>query len=134
MPSYQHLPQSSSVKFPLTDDEELLDIPSHFDQALNGRRNSTFLSPNSKAQDASLLDPDSFRRLSVSTISSMGRARSLSPYPYDGARDPILDKPRTWKGMFWNFWSQNQGLFLVTFSQLFGALMYVFYSSLSCLS
>ncbi|PVH84468.1 hypothetical protein DL98DRAFT_558308 [Cadophora sp. DSE1049] len=48
-----------------------------------------------------------------------GRDRSVSPYPHHPST------PRTWRESLWNFWDQNQGLFLVTFSQLFGALMNV---------
>ncbi|KAF8855087.1 hypothetical protein BDZ45DRAFT_596098 [Acephala macrosclerotiorum] len=84
--------------------------------------NRTFLSPNpTKTADVSLLDPEAFRRLSISTISSYGRARSVSPYP--GAQHP--GQPRTWRNAWKRFWEQNQGLFLVAISQLFGALMNV---------
>jgi len=125
-PTYQPLPPSLTTKLALTEDAEIYDslhaIPSNFDLALNGGMNRTFLSPNPlKGTETSLLDPEAFRRLSVSTASSIGRARSVSPYPYASTSHPKT--PRTWKGLFLNFWQQNQGLFLVTFSQLFGALM-----------
>jgi hypothetical protein len=42
--------------------------------------------------------------------------RTLTPRP---------SRSTTWKQSFKNFWHQNQGLFLVTFSQLFGASMNV---------
>lgn len=121
--SYAPLPQDSTTKLPLEQDEDLLsslnDIPSHFDLALNGGANRTFLSPNAqKTPDASLLDPEAFRRLSVSTISSMGRARSISPYP-----NSHLNEKKTWRSSLNSFWETNQPLFLVALSQLFGALM-----------
>jgi hypothetical protein len=124
MSQYNRVPQISSTTKINLEDEEILDslhnIPSNLDPALNGRTSRTFLSTNpAKTPDVSLLDPDTFRRLSTSTISSIGRARSVSPYPTPPP------SPRTWKATFINFWHQNQGLFLVTFSQLFGALMNV---------
>jgi len=125
MSQYIPLRQSSTSKLNLDEDdilESLQNIPSHFDLALNGAANRTYLSPNptkTATAEASLLDPEAFRRLSISTISSMGRARSVSPYPHS------LSEARTWKDSFRNFWHDNQGLFLVTFAQLFGALMNV---------
>ncbi|KAE8453071.1 hypothetical protein EG329_012258 [Mollisiaceae sp. DMI_Dod_QoI] len=127
MSQYSRLPQTTStIKVNLEDEdilESLQNIPSNFDLALNGGTNRSFLSPNpSKTAETSttLLDPEAFRRLSISTISSIGRARSVSPYPSHPGNEP-----RTWKNAFKKFWHQNQGLFLVTFSQLFGALMNV---------
>jgi hypothetical protein len=121
MSSYIPLPQPPSSKFLLDELEEPLnDIPSNLDLALNGGTNQTFLSPNNiKSQDPSLLDPEAFRRLSISTISSYSRARSVSRYPYTPPNPPSRRKTLT------TFWHQNQGLFLVTFSQLFGASMNV---------
>lgn len=120
LPQTQHL----GPRYDEEDDdilESLQNIPSHFDLALNGNTNRAYLSPNPKAADGSLLDPEQFRRLSISTISSMGRhSRNASPYP-----DPGRAAPYTWKTLFWDFWQRNQGLFLVSFSQLFGALMNV---------
>lgn len=110
--------------------ESLQNIPSNFDQALNGhggphpQNQNRFLSPHPSkaAAESSLLEPDTLRRLSMSTISSLGRTRSVSPYPHLYTSSST---PRSWKLSLWNFWDQNQGLFLVTFSQLFGALMNV---------
>ncbi|TVY86791.1 putative transport protein, partial [Lachnellula willkommii] len=103
--------------------ESLQNIPSNFDLALNGDTTRTFLSPNpTKQADATLLDPEAFRRLSVSTISSVGlpHSRGVSPYPA-----PSTSEPKTIKNAWKRFWARNQGLFLVSFSQLFGALMNV---------
>jgi hypothetical protein len=124
MSRYNPLPQTPIAKHTF-DEEDLLDslhnIPSNFDLALNGGTNRTYRSPSlAKTPDSSLLDPEAFRRLSISTISSMGRPRSASPYPY-----PTGPRARTWKEVFRNFWTQNQGLFLVTLSQVFGASMNV---------
>jgi len=122
MPPYTPLPQTPPKQpFDYNDAEDALhNIPSNLDLALNGGTNRTFLSPNLSKTGETLLDPETFRRLSISTISSMGRARSVSPYPY-----PTRHSPKTWKQSIKNFWNQNQGLFYVTFSQLFGASMNV---------
>jgi len=104
--------------------EGLQNIPSHFDLALNGNTTDrTYLSPiPSKAGHGSLLDPEQFRRLSISTVSSMGRhSRGGSPFPGPHEQTEL----RAWRTVFWDFWQRNQGLFLVSFSQLFGALMNV---------
>lgn len=123
MSQYRLLPQDSTSKLNLDDEdilESLQNIPSHFDLALNGGPNRAFLSPNPRKDvDASLLDPEAFRRLSISTVSSFGQPRGVSPYLRQNR------EPKKWKDAFKNFWAQNQGLFLVTFSQLFGALMNV---------
>ncbi|KAL5324298.1 hypothetical protein ACEPPN_008843 [Leptodophora sp. 'Broadleaf-Isolate-01'] len=127
-PQYTPLPQTSTRNYDGHDHDDYLEslqnIPSNFDLALNGNggTNRTYLSPHPAkgGAEASLLEPDAFRRLSMSTISSLGRARSVSPYPPHNS-----STPRTWKESLWDFWDQNQGLFLVTFSQLFGALMNV---------
>ncbi|TVY59286.1 putative transport protein, partial [Lachnellula suecica] len=96
--------------------ESLQNIPSNFDLALNGGTNRTFPKPN-KA-DPSLLDPEAFRRLSISTISSAHpNSRGTSPYPVPPAK--------TYRHAWEQFWARNQGLFLVAASQLFGALMNV---------
>jgi hypothetical protein len=124
MSPYNPLPQTPTAKLNFDEEdtlEPLQNIPSAFDIALNGGTNRTYLSPSlAKAGDNSLLDPEAFRRLSISTISSMGRPRSTSPYPY-----PTRPIATTWKEGFTHFWRQNEGLFLVTFSQLFGASMNV---------
>ncbi|KAG9239564.1 hypothetical protein BJ875DRAFT_83502 [Amylocarpus encephaloides] len=100
--------------------ESLQNIPSNFELALNGSTNRTFLSPRlPKAADSSLLDPEAFRRLSISTISSYNpQSRSVSPYH-------IPAGPRSFKTRCKEFWDRNYGLFLVALSQLFGALMNV---------
>lgn len=126
MSPYNQLPQTTSTTKVNLEGEDILEslqnIPSNFDLTLNGGTNRTYLSPNpTKTADASLLDPEAFRRLSISTISSYGRARSVSPYP--GAQHP--GQPKTWRNAWKRFWEQNQGLFLVASSQLFGALMNV---------
>jgi hypothetical protein len=120
MSPYTPLPQTPTSKHAFDDEEDILhNTPSNLDLALNG-------STTRKAGDNSLLDPESFRRLSISTISSMGRPRSVSPYPYT---TPLSSKPTTFlsrtKQTLNSFWHQNQGLFYVTFSQLFGASMNV---------
>ncbi|PBP19506.1 integral membrane protein DUF6 [Diplocarpon rosae] len=99
--------------------EPLQNIPPNFD-ALHGGTNRTYRSPSpTKTAEASLLDPEALRRLSVSSISSMGRPRSISPYPH------TIAASRAWPESLWNFWIENQGMLLVTLSQLFGALMNV---------
>lgn len=122
-PQYNSRREISTHNYDDHDDylESLQNIPSNFDLALNGSgTNRTYLSPHTtKETSTSLLEPDTLRRLSVSTISTMGRARSLSPYPHTSS------PPQTWRDKAWDFWDKNQGLFLVTFSQLFGALMNV---------
>ncbi|CZT45135.1 uncharacterized protein RSE6_05418 [Rhynchosporium secalis] len=120
-PQYTPTEWTSSHKFEHHNDylQPPQDIPSNGDTALNGSTNRTFLSPDAAKGDASLLEPDSMRRLSISTTSSMGRARSIFPYSNHSTL------PRTWRGSLWNFWAQNEGLFLVSISQLFGALMNV---------
>ncbi|KUJ12049.1 uncharacterized protein LY89DRAFT_688522 [Mollisia scopiformis] len=132
MSQYTQLPQTSSTTKILLDDEDHShSLPSHFDLALNGNGGTTtttssFLSPKQATYASSLLDPDAFRRLSISTISSLARPRSVSPYPPHPHPHPSsLQGPRTWKSALHQIWQQNQGLFLVTFSQLFGALMNV---------
>jgi hypothetical protein len=125
MSQYSRIPQTSPAKPNLNDEDDLLEtlqnIPSNFDLALNGGTNRTYLSPNpSKTADASLLDPEAFRRLSISTISSLGQPRGVSPFPR-----AVSTEPKTWKTASKNFLIRNQGLFLVTISQFFGALMNV---------
>jgi hypothetical protein len=121
MSQYTRIPQIP--KPDIEDDllESLQNIPSNFDLALNGGTNRTYLSANpTKDADVSLLDPGAFRRLSISTISSMGlHSRGASPHP--NARV----EPRTWKTVLKGFWHRNEGLLLVSFSQLFGSLMNV---------
>lgn len=123
MSNPHHRPLHSAPKPTLDDDllESLQNIPSNFDLALNGDANQTFLSPNpSKETDFSLLDPEAFRRLSISTISSLGQSRGVSPFPRT-----VEHRSRTWRTALKDFWHRNQGLFLVSISQLFGALMNV---------
>jgi len=108
MSHYSRLPQTSTSKLNLDDEdilESLQNIPSHFDLALNGGPNRAFLSPNPRKDvDASLLDPEAFRRLSISTVSSFGQPRGVSPYPGQST------EPKTWKDALRNFWDQNQGI------------------------
>jgi hypothetical protein len=126
-PPYTRIPQISSAKPTIREEaeddllESLQNIPSNFDLALNGRAHQSYSSPNpTKSADATLLDPEAFRRLSISTISSLGQSRGVSPFPR-----ALSTEPKTWKDAFKNFWVRNQGLFLVSISQLFGALMNV---------
>lgn len=124
MSPYTALPQTPTAKHTL-DEEDPLDslhnIPSDFDLALNGGTNRMYRSASlAKGPQSSLLDPEAFRRLSISTISSMGRPRSVSPYPF-----PTGPRARTWRETFRKLWNQNQGLFFVTVSQIFGASMNV---------
>ncbi|EKD16612.1 uncharacterized protein L3040_001355 [Drepanopeziza brunnea f. sp. 'multigermtubi'] len=121
--------QASATKPPYEEPDNCLqpfqNIPSNLDMALNGDTNRIYLAPNpAKTADATLLDPEAFPRLSTSTFSSMGRQRSASPYPHDTMSTPG-GSSQTWKDIFCHHWAQNKGLFLVTFSQLFGALMNV---------
>lgn len=114
------LSQTSNI----ADDGDLLEglqnIPSNFDFALN-ETPRTYLTPIPKIPETSLLNPEEFRRLSISTISSTGQhSRGVSPFP-----QAQNTERKTWKTPFWKFWQRNQGLFLVSFSQLFGALMNV---------
>ncbi len=124
MSQYTHVRQGSTAKLNIDEEESLeslQNIPSHLDLTLNGDPTQAFLTqPPRKEPGNSLLDPETFRRLSTSTISSIGGARSTSPYPHAD-----LAKPQTWRDSLRSFWLNNQGLFLVTFSQLFGALMNV---------
>ncbi|KAK2625119.1 hypothetical protein QTJ16_005488 [Diplocarpon rosae] len=112
-----------ACKTPTDEPEESLEsvqnVPSNFDTLHHGT-NRTYRSPSqAKTAEASLLDPEALRRLSVSTISSVGRPRSMSPHPHSIAAS------RAWPASLWKFWTENQGMLLVTLSQLFGALMNV---------
>jgi drug/metabolite transporter (DMT)-like permease len=129
--------RSSKIKpsRPSIDDADILqslqNIPSNFDLALNGGarryqspnpplndRNARYVSPRPfKEPDGSLLNPEGLRRLSIDSISSNGRE------PVENLTSPV--EPKTWKTALKGFWHRNQGLFLVSFSQLFGALMNV---------
>lgn len=116
---------SSSPPYPLSksktiDEEVLLNIPSNLDHALNGGINQTVLPPkHTKTSETSLLDPEAFRRLSISTIASCG-SQIRVVYPY-----PVPSKYQRFKTSCRTFWHRNFGLFLVALSQLFGALMNV---------
>lgn len=122
-PTYTPLPHTHNPANPAEDYDilkSLQNIPSNLDIALDGGTNRTFLSPNpSKQADHSLLDPEEFRRLSLSSVSSVG-----FPHSRSGSPPPNLE-PKSFKNAFKKFWARNQGLFLVTFSQFFGALMNV---------
>lgn len=102
--------------------DSLQNIPSNFDLAMNGDgTNPDFLSsePKKTATDVFIAGSEASPRLSMSTISSMGRQRSVSPYP--GA----AGTSRTWKSLCWNLWTKNHALFFVTSSQFFGSAMNV---------
>lgn len=103
--------------------ESLQNIPSNFDLALNGGTNLRVLPPSpAKRPDPSLLDPETFRRLSIGTVSSItSQSRAGSPYPTYNGRT----KPKGVKAALQNFWYENQGPLLVALSQFFGALMNV---------
>jgi hypothetical protein len=88
-------------------------VPSDFDVAPNVGLNQTYLPP--KPSNTTFLNPESFRRPSISTDSSHP-SRNPSPFP------PL---PTTLKSKATAFWNRNYGLFLVAVSQLFGALMNV---------
>lgn len=118
--------------------ESLQNIPSNFDLALNGGTNRTYLAPGhgqatlqpphhqqhpSLGKDAGDTD-DALRRLSFSTVSSLG-IHSRHPSPLRPTPANARNHTRTWRSSTAAFWQRNQGLFLVSISQLFGALMNV---------
>lgn len=114
--------RSDSTYKPITLEIPLDDLPSAFDTALN--------SPPSKIKhDEALLDPESFRRLSISTIGGLsddgrnGRSHSRVSYLRNGSRSPAPSN--TWRSAFQRFWQRNRGLWLVSLAQFFGALMNV---------
>jgi drug/metabolite transporter (DMT)-like permease len=124
MSQYNRIPQISAAKPSLDLDSDRMDllqaIPSDFDVALNGETDRAFLTTApTKSADAGLLDPEAFRRLSMSTISSMTYSRGVSPIPVAKHND------RRWRGVMMRWWDRNQGLVFVTLSQAFGALMNV---------
>jgi hypothetical protein len=98
---------SSSLSSPLTSSttEELLSVPLKPDK-------------NVKITETALLDPETFCRLSFSSISSCGPPRLYSSLQY--TEPSRLQRLKT-SGR--HFWHRNYGLFLVIVSQLFGALM-----------
>jgi len=103
--------------------EGLQNIPSHINllQTDAPKSKPRYLSPKPKDTEE-LQDPEHFGRLSVSSVSSYGNpSRGTSPYP--GDIDHVAST--TWRSKMIDFWDRNQGLFLVTISQLFGALMNV---------
>ena len=121
MAQYNRIPQTSAAKPSQDSNIDLLqNMPSSFDVALNEGIDRTLLSPTpTKAADVGLLDPESFRRLSMSTISSMTHSRGVSPFPLPKTEN------RTWRSAMRRWWGRNQGLVMVTISQAFGALMNV---------
>ena len=122
MAQYNRIPQTAAAKPSLDSDSRdlLQNVPSGFDIALNGETDREFRSPApAKAADSGLLDPEAFRRLSMSTISSMTHSRGVSPFMIAKAEDT------TWRGAMRRCWDRNQGLVFVTVSQAFGALMNV---------
>ena len=115
--------KNAHLNFPLDD------ISSSPDTTSNGN-GSTFKSTEpSKGLDPGLLDPDAFRRLSFSTISGLsddgrpGRPASVLSNVRYASRSPA--PPATWRASFQRFWQHNRGLWLVTISQFFAALMNV---------
>ena len=121
MSQYSRPLQTSTTK-PCPDGEDMLvalqNIPSNFDLALNGGADRTFLSPKPKAGQNGVLDQEGSRRPLISPNSAVGRG--VSPY-----HQPSRSSPKTWRAFFWEIWHQNEGCFLVMFSQVFGALMNV---------
>ena len=120
MAQYNRIYQTSAAEASQDNDniDLLQNIPSSFDVALNGGIDRTSLSLTlTKAADVGFLDPQSFRRLSMSTMSSTTHLRGVSPFPVPKMED------RTWRGAMWRWWDRNQGLVMVTLSQAFGALM-----------
>ncbi|KAH8821170.1 hypothetical protein F5884DRAFT_77253 [Xylogone sp. PMI_703] len=107
-------------------DELLHDLPSNFDVALNGASDANgLLVPPTKERNNSLLDPNAFRRLSFSTVSSLSRAASPYP-PYPSSRFPLdASLSQRLRSYVDEFWQRNQGLVYVALSQFFGALMNV---------
>lgn len=111
---------SNEVSYkPIIEDGSFDDDLSNSEGILNGNKSL-------KAANNGLLDPEAFRRLSVSTVSSDGRqsrSASYGPPVRLGAQSPA---PRqTWRSSLSFSWSRNRGLVLVATSQLFGALMNV---------
>jgi hypothetical protein len=114
----------TSLEYPLEG------IPSSLEVALNGQSNTPkSINISSKAADPGSLDPDAFRRLSFSTISGLsddgrtGRSGSHVSHSRYASHSPA--PPTTWRVAFRLFWERNRGLWLVTVSQFFGALMNV---------
>jgi len=116
--------KTTSLEYPLES------IPSSLEVALNGSGN--ILKPintSSKIADPGGLDPDAFRRLSLSTISAFsddgrtGRSGSHVSHSRYTSHSPA--PPKTWRVAIRQFWQRNRGLWLVTVSQFFGALMNV---------
>jgi hypothetical protein len=106
------------------------DIPSSFDPTLNGAGiPSISTSTSTKTTDLSLLDPEAFRRLSISTLGGLsndgrrGRSPSHTSHSRYASRSPA--PPMRRREALQHFWQRNKGLFLVSLSQLFGALMNV---------
>lgn len=124
MAQYNRPPQIAAAKPDIDNDEiedMLQNVDSTFDVAANGGNDRRFLSPApAKATDTGLLDPEAFRRLSISTMSSMTYSRGVSPLPL-----PRTEGRRTWRVSMRRWWDRNQGLAMVTLSQAFGAMMNV---------
>lgn len=131
MSPYTPLPQTANPNQNRNDGGNLPDSfqsnPANIDLAVSDENTTdrTYLAPPSNPKqtgEGSLLDPEEFRRLSMSTISSMGyQSRGVSPFPHPTQNSGTVKiSPR-----IWDFWMRNKGLFLVSFSQLFGALMNV---------
>lgn len=113
-------------------ENRLESVPSSLEVIINGNDDDSSLrSTNtpSKAAEPSGLDPDDFRRLSISTISGLsddvrtGRSASRVSHLRYASRSPV--PPSTWRAALRLFWERNRGLWLVAMSQFFGALMNV---------
>lgn len=112
------VPPTIITKSHFNNDDKVEELPSHFDEALNDGAKGRYLSPklDAKSNPGGLLNPETFRRLSISTVSSRG----MSPSPL-----PRSSEPRTWRTSAHQFWIRSQSMILVILSQAFGALMNV---------
>lgn len=120
------VPQPPATKSLLLEDDDILEslqkTPNNLDGAIagGGGISQTYSSPSvPKSADSTFVDLEAVRRLSISTISSSRTSRGASPFLTSA------DGPSAWRGASRHFWEENQSLFLVTISQLFGALMNV---------
>src|ERR1700728_5277369 len=112
-----HIPQTPTPKTTFLE-YPLESIPSSLEVALNGHSNTQkSINTPSKAADPGGLDPDAFRRLSLSTISGLsddgrtGRSGSHASHSRYASHSPA--PPTTWRAAFRLFWQRNRGLWLV---------------------
>lgn len=94
---------------------------------------SPITSTKRSKSDNGLLDPDSFRRLSTSTLDALsddGRSLRTTSRASHIRRSHSPIPPLSWTATAQTFWARNRGLLLVSLSQLFGALMNVLTRSL----